>query len=91
MPTAWESMWSAGLKPGELFDASCPAPILVKLCESGELTGHRAFVPGCGRGYAAAQLATVFSSVIGLDVAPTAVAAAKEQLYSYDMTIQERW
>lgn len=85
MSTGWESMWSAngGLQPGQAFDASCPAPILKQLCESGALMGGEntyALVPGCGRGYAVAQLATVFTSVVGLDIAPTAVDAAKDNL-----------
>lgn len=94
--SGWESMWSSngGLQPGQAFDAACPAPILVQLCESGTLSGGEntaAFVPGCGRGYATAQLATVFDSVIGIDIAPTAVAAAEANLQeNYSSAIQER-
>ena len=93
--TDWESMWTAngGLQKGQAFDAAMPAPVLVQLCENGSLGGgqdKRAFVPGCGRGYAVAQLATVFPTAIGLDVAPSAVESAIENISVYDRSIQER-
>jgi SAM-dependent methyltransferase len=92
MATGWEAMWSngGGLQPGQAFDAEVPAPILVNLTTSGEISGKAALVPGCGRGYAVTQLATAYESVIGLDIAPTAVQSAQERLASLPETIQSR-
>ena len=42
----------------------------------------KGIVPGCGRGYAPRALSYGGRHCIGLDIAPTAVAAAKEYLKS---------
>lgn len=69
----------------QLFDASGPSPALVHLLGSGtglvEVAGKRAFVPGCGRGYdIAALVGAGAAQAVGLELAPTAVAAAREHL-----------
>jgi methyl halide transferase len=77
----WEQMWQRGIVPGDFFDRECASPALVDLLSrSGVKDGRSAFVPGCGRGYDVVELAAsgLFGSVIGLDYAPTGVAAAKE-------------
>lgn len=81
---SWESMWTAngGLKPGEMFDATTPHPALLDLLQSDMLPGGeatRALVPGCGRGYEVCALAASgrYSKVVGLDLAPSGVEAAR--------------
>ena len=68
-----------------MFDCSGSSPALVHLLGSGgglvEAAGKRAFVPGCGRGYdLAALVAAGATQAVGLELAPTAVAAAREYL-----------
>ena len=84
----WESMWAGGLEPGDAFDAAEPLPMLCKLVSAGTLgrrgkrgeRRRRALVPGCGRGYAATELAKVCDEALGIDIAPTAVRAAEARL-----------
>lgn len=80
----WESMWSAGggLKPGEAFDANRCEPSLQALIDAGALPSGRALVPGCGRGYAVAALASATRQVTGLEISATAKAAADAHLAS---------
>ena len=81
-------MWARGLEPGDAFDAAAPLPMLCELVSAGELgrrsdgsvTRRRALVPGCGRGYAVTELAKACDEVLGIDIAPTAVAAAEARL-----------
>ncbi len=75
---AWESMWASGLRPGQAFDAARVEPALAKLLSSStnSLPSGRALVPGCGRGYAVAELARHGYDATGLEIAPSAVAAA---------------
>ena len=80
MSTSWEGMWSRGLARGQAFDADRVEPALVALMERRALPTGRALVPGCGRGYSLVQLATAERSALGLDIAPTGVAAAREYL-----------
>lgn len=76
-------MWSAGLKPGELFDKMSPSPLLLKYIEtSGLLPDGRALVPGFGRGYDLTALASPTRQVVGLEIAQTAISAAQERLDS---------
>ena len=79
----WESMWAGGLKPGQAFDAAKCEPAFTKLLSTATgLPTGRALVPGCGRGYAVAALARAGYDATGLDIAPTAAAAANEYLAS---------
>jgi methyl halide transferase len=80
-PSAWEKLWERGIAPGDYFDREAPSPALVDLLSSGTITsGGSALVPGCGRGYEVLAIAAsgMFDSVIGLDLAPTGIQAAKE-------------
>ena len=64
----WEVMWSRGLAPGQAFDAAKPELALQALIPGSGVTGlptasgslalsgKRALVPGCGRGYAVEAL-----------------------------------
>lgn len=79
---SWESMWAGGLAPGDKFDASTAHPALLNLLQSNILPGGeaaRALVPGCGRGYEVCALAKSgrYDKVVGLDLAPTGVEAAR--------------
>lgn len=78
MATDWEGMWARGLARGQAFDASQPEPALVALMERHTLPTGRALVPGCGRGYSVVQLASPERTALGLDIAPTGVAAARD-------------
>jgi hypothetical protein len=74
----WEAMWSAGLKPGQAFDAECCSPSLQELfsnaTELSGLEGKSVFIPGCGRGYDVVAFAKAGAKeVVGLELAPTAV------------------
>ena len=80
----WEKMWSSngGLQPGQAFDASKPLPFISTMFEMDLIPKGKGIVPGCGRGYAPRALSYGGRHCIGLDIAPTAVAAAKEYLKS---------
>lgn len=97
----WEAMWLDGLNPGDAFDASVCHPALQQLLTSKTLllpsqsppsTSQRALVPGCGRGYEVCALASsgLFDSVVGLDLAPTGVAAARAHASALGGTAAER-
>ena len=71
--TDWQSHYESGIIP---WDRGGPAPALVKWLESHRLDG-RILVPGCGTGHDLAALAAGGArEVVGLDIAPGAVAAA---------------
>ena len=79
----WEPVWAQGVPQGTCFDTGSPHPHLAALIATpGALPPGRALVPGCGRGYAVAALARADRAAVGLDVAPTAVAAATAYLAS---------
>lgn len=80
----WESMWAAGLNPGDAFDARRVEPAFENLIASGTLPQGKAFVPGCGRGYAVAALASDQRHVTGLEISTTAKAAADAYLATVD-------
>lgn len=75
--TDWEARWAAGDTP---WDKGHAAPPLEELLEwaGGRIDGMRVLVPGCGSGHDARALAVAGASVTGLDVAPSAVAAARQ-------------
>lgn len=78
----WEDKyWKDGLRPGQAFDAAGSSPALVHLLREGGLSvaGERVFVPGAGRGYDVVTFAqSGAAEVVGLDIAPSAVAAASQ-------------
>ena len=73
----WETMWADDISKGDAFDAGRAEPALVMLMQRVALPAGRALVPGCGRGYAVAALASADRTALGLDIAPTGVAAAR--------------
>lgn len=89
MTTGWEGMWARGLAPGQAFDASRTEPSFQKLLDSSSTVnpplpprGGRAFVPGCGRGYAVVSLEKAGYNAEGLEIAPTAAKAANDFIRS---------
>lgn len=69
----------------QAFDASRASPALAALLQRGELqvAGKRVFVPGCGRGYDVQLFASHGAeAVVGLELAPTAAAEARQYLES---------
>ncbi len=70
----WEERYLAGDTPWEKGQAH---PALVAWLERNTLPG-RILVPGCGSGHDVRALAAHLAEVTGLDVAPSAVAAAQQ-------------
>ena len=79
----------ADLLPHRSFDARRAAPAFVRALEAGRVAaaGRRALVPGAGRGYDLELLVrNGAASVTGLEISPSAVAAASAYL---DGALQE--
>jgi SAM-dependent methyltransferase len=76
MPTDWEAQYQKGETP---WDKGAPSPGLVDFLAAEPVTG-RVLVPGCGAGHDVRALAKTANEVIGLDVAPSAIAAAERFL-----------
>lgn len=73
----WESIWSEGLKPGEVWDKMGPAKALVELLQSKAVQGKRILVPGCGRGYDLVAFAEAGAEYcLGLEISEHAMKAA---------------
>lgn len=70
----WENRYLAGETP---WDKGAASPALAELLEQEPITG-RVLVPGCGFGYDVRLIAPTASEVIGIDIAPSAVEAAKQ-------------
>lgn len=77
-------MWARGLAKGAAFDAARVEPAFAKLLSTSSVAkvGGAALVPGCGRGYAVAALARAGMKATGLEIAPSAVEAARAHLDS---------
>ncbi|DBA92759.1 TPA: hypothetical protein ACH3X1_002954 [Trebouxia sp. C0004] len=76
----WNTIWKAGLEPGQAFDASATSPALLAVIEQGklEVRGKKVLVPGCGRGYDVIEFAKQGAlSVKGMELVPEAAAAAQ--------------
>jgi methyl halide transferase len=70
--------WDALYRTGEIFwDKGAPSPPLRQYFERNPARG-RALVPGCGRGHEVALAAEFGFDATGLDIAPTAIAEARE-------------
>ena len=85
----WTSMWTAGVPAGAAFDALCPCPALVKLIADGCVPPGRTLVPGCGRGYDVAALVAKDRNVLGLDIAPLAIDAARK--HACEVALKSYW
>lgn len=79
-------MWSAGLNPGDAFDAKGVEPAFDAMIKSGDLPKGKALIPGCGRGYAVAALAAADCEVTGLEISDTAKAVCEAYLTSVGAT-----
>ncbi|KAF0095041.1 MAG: smtA [Puniceicoccaceae bacterium 5H] len=75
MSVHWEKRYQAGHHP---WDKGQPAPPLVEALQTLRPTG-RILVPGCGKGHDARALAGPGNQVWGVDLAPSAVQAARQQ------------
>jgi hypothetical protein len=79
----WEGMWKNGIKQGERFDITRSHKMLDYLIANDTSivpVSGRCLVPGVGRGYDLAALASPTRFVTGLDISPTCVAEAKQYL-----------
>lgn len=72
--TNWDQAYQENFTP---WDKGLPAPPLVEWLAQHPLSG-KVLVPGCGVGHDVAYLASLGIDVYGLDIAPTAVARAKQ-------------
>ena len=69
----WEEKYQAGDTP---WDKGGPSPGLLEFLEKARVHG-RVLVPGCGHGHDVRALAATTEEVIGIDIAPSAVTAAR--------------
>lgn len=78
----WHATWNNGVTPGQGFDATCSSPMLQKLVKEEKIaTSGKFLVPGCGRGYDLALLASNGKRhVTGAEIADKAVEAANDYL-----------
>jgi len=84
-PVKWEEQhWKDGVSPGTKWDVGGPSPTLKWALSNGNYASQpdsAALVPGCGRAYDALALAKHgFSKVLAVDIAPSAVKAAKAEI-----------
>ena len=75
MPTDWEDHYRTGDMP---WEKGTPHPALVDFLKRSPVHG-RVLVPGCGTGHDVRALAATADEVVGLDIAPSAIANAKAQ------------
>jgi len=73
MATDWEDQYQRKDTP---WEKGAPSPGLVEFLRSNTVKGS-VLVPGCGFGHDVRALAAHGAEVVGLDIAPSAVAAAK--------------
>ena len=70
---AWDDSYRRGTPP---WDAGGPRAAVVRLCDAGAFTGP-VLDAGCGAGEDALEIAGRGLEVVGVDVAPTAIAQAE--------------
>ncbi len=73
MSTDWESRYRTGDMP---WDKGAAHPALIAFLKSNPIHG-RVLVPGCGLGHDVRALAATADEVVGLDISPSGVKAAK--------------
>ncbi len=76
----WQQIWADGVPAGTRFDISTAHKLLLSRIASGTVPNGPALVPGCGRAYDLAALASPDRHVTGVDIAPTAVEEARKFL-----------
>ena len=74
MSTDWEDHYRRGETP---WEKGAPSPGLVDLLAAEPIRG-RILVPGCGLGHDVRALASTADEVVGIDIAPSAVEAARK-------------
>src|ERR1700759_5522116 len=74
MPTDWEDHYRRKETPWEKGEAS---PGLVDFLKTDPVRG-RVLVPGCGFGHDVRALAATADEVVGIDIAPSALSAARK-------------
>ncbi len=74
MSTDWEQRYNEGNMP---WEKGAPHPGLVEFLKRNPVHGS-VLVPGCGTGHDVRALAATADEVVGLDIAPSAVARAKQ-------------
>ncbi len=74
MPSDWEALYQAG---DTRWEKGAPSPGLVDFLEKNPVRG-RVLVPGCGFGHDARALAATADDVVGIDIAPSAIAGARK-------------
>lgn len=75
----WEGSYRKGETP---WDLGGPAPPLVALLEGGTVDHRgagRVLVPGCGAGHDVVAWQEAGMEIVGLDLSPSALAAARER------------
>ena len=75
MKTDWEQRYRTGDMP---WEKGAPHPAIVEFLQREPMRG-RVFVPGCGTGHDVRAIAATSDEVVGLDIAPSAIVAAKKQ------------
>jgi SAM-dependent methyltransferase len=73
MPTDWEAQYISKDMP---WEKGAPHPALVDYLAENDVRG-RVLVPGCGTGHDVRALAAHGAVPVGLDIAPSAIAAAQ--------------
>lgn len=73
MPTDWEAQYQKGETP---WEKGAPSPGLVDYLAEHPVRG-RVLVPGCGFGHDVRALAGAAEEVVGIDIAPAAIAGAE--------------
>lgn len=74
MPSDWEAMYQAG---DTHWEKGAPCPGLVDFLAENPVRG-RVLVPGCGFGHDVRALAATAGEVVGIDIAPSAIAGARK-------------
>lgn len=72
MPTDWEAKYRAG---DMRWEKGAPAPPLVEFLSRRTISGE-VLVPGCGTGHDVRAIASQGASVLGIDIAPSAIRLA---------------
>jgi len=91
-PTSHERMtglpWDASYKDGPApWDICQPQPAIVRLASDGGFTGA-VLDAGCGTGENALHVASLGSSVLGVDVAETALAIARQKAHDRGIEVE---
>lgn len=75
---------------GQFFDTGYPVPIFQKLIDEGSIPQGRCLVPGCGRAYDVAALASPDRYILGIDISEVAVQAASEWIIENDIQPRDK-